>query len=79
MKYAIDKIEDDIIVLENLDTKELKEVSSSQIVGEPHEGAIVLEQEENYIIIPEVNKTSDITQYISTDGKIAVLNSGLIG
>ena len=47
MKYAIDKIEDDIIVLENLDTKELKEVSSSQILGEPHEGAIVLEQEEN--------------------------------
>ena len=30
------------------------------------------------IIIPEVNKTSDITKYISTDGKIAVLNSGLI-
>ena len=50
MKYAIDKIEDDIIVLENLDTKELKEVSSSQILGKPHEGAIVLEQEENYII-----------------------------
>lgn len=50
MKYAIDKIEDDIIVLENLDTKELKEVSSSQILGEPHEGAIVLEQEKNYII-----------------------------
>ena len=50
MKYAIDKIEDDIIVLENLDTKELKEVSSSQILVEPHEGAIVLEQEENYII-----------------------------
>lgn len=30
------------------------------------------------IIIPKVNKTSDITKYISTDGKIAVLNSGLI-
>lgn len=30
------------------------------------------------IVIPEVNKTSDITKYISSDGKIAVLNSGLL-
>lgn len=30
------------------------------------------------IIIPDVNKTSEITKHISSDGKIAVLNSGLI-
>lgn len=30
------------------------------------------------IIIPEINKSSDITKYISSDGKIAILNSGLI-
>lgn len=30
------------------------------------------------IIIPEVNEASDITKYISSDGKVAVLNSGLI-
>ena len=30
------------------------------------------------IIVPDVNKTSDITKYISSDGKVAVLDSGII-
>lgn len=30
------------------------------------------------IIIPKASSTSDITKYISTDGKVAVLNSGII-
>lgn len=50
MKYAIDKIENDIIVLENIDTKELKEVSAFQIIGELHEGAIVIKKEDTYIV-----------------------------
>lgn len=57
MKYAIDKIEDDIIVLENLETKEIKEVFQTQILGNPHEGAIVIKQEDSYVI-SEVEESS---------------------
>ena len=57
MKYAIDKIEDNIVVLEDLDTKEIKEVPKAQILGSLHEGAIVIKQAETYIISePEESK-----------------------
>lgn len=49
MKYAIDRIEEDIVILENLETKEKEEVNMKNIVGEIHEGAIVIKNNDTYI------------------------------
>ena len=45
MKYAIDKIEEEIVILENLETKE----KIKNIIGEIHEGAIVIKKNDTYI------------------------------
>lgn len=49
MKYAIDKIEEDIVILENLETKEKEAVNIKNILGETHEGAIVIKNNDTYI------------------------------
>ena len=46
MKYSVDKIEDDIVVLQNLDTKEIKEVKLSFKVKE---GDILIYKDNKYI------------------------------
>lgn len=48
MKYAIDKIEDNIVILENLETKEKGEISKENIIGEVHEGAIIIKENNIY-------------------------------
>ena len=49
-KYIIDRIEDKIIVLENLKTKEILEVPLEYIKS-AHEGAVVKKIGEEFIII----------------------------
>lgn len=50
MKYAIDKIEDNIVVLENIETKKKEEINIKSIIGEIHEGAIVIKDRDTYVI-----------------------------
>ncbi len=44
MKYAVDRIEDNIAVLENITTKEKKEVELTSLPSEVHEKAILMEE-----------------------------------
>lgn len=50
MYYAVDKIIDDVIVLENLDTKEIIEIDKNLFRDNIHEGMILKEFNDNYII-----------------------------
>ncbi len=50
MKYAVDRIEENIAVLENLETKEKKEVELSTLPANIHEQAILLYENNSYIM-----------------------------
>ena len=50
MKYAVDSIVDDIAVLEELETKEKKEVSLEMLPEEIQEGIILIYQDNEYYI-----------------------------
>ncbi len=50
MKYAVDRIENDIAVLENLETKEKKEVSIDLLPSNVHEQAILTFQNNTFSI-----------------------------
>lgn len=45
MKYAIDEIIDDIAILENLTTKEKKEINISFLPNNVKEGNVLIEEE----------------------------------
>ncbi len=53
MKYAVDRIEGDIIILENLETKEKKEVQKSELPNTIKESNIVIESNNTYSISQE--------------------------
>ena len=57
MKYAVDRIEDDIAILENLETKEKKEVSLSLLPPDIHEQAIVIYEKDSYFLDEEEELT----------------------
>lgn len=48
MKYSVDKIEDDIVVLENLKTKEIFNVNISLFDGDINEKDIVILKNNKY-------------------------------
>ena len=50
MKYAIDRIEENIAVCESIETKEKIQLSTSILPSEIHEGAIIIKPGEKYII-----------------------------
>lgn len=50
MKYAIDRIENSIAILENLDTKERKEVNIKDLPSSIKEGNILSYENNTYII-----------------------------
>ena len=50
MKWAIDKIEQEIALLENINTKEKKEVSTTLLPLRIKEGTILLEENNTYIL-----------------------------
>ena len=49
MKYAVDKLEDNIVVLENLDTKEIKNVELSKFDFNIKEKDIIIYKNNKYI------------------------------
>lgn len=50
MKYAIDRLEDDIVVLENIETKEKKMVAKDLLPDNIRDGVIIKIIEDKYII-----------------------------
>ncbi len=56
MKYAVDKIENNIVLLEDLSTKEKKEVSVSLLPSSINEGTILIYQDGKYIIDKNTEK-----------------------
>lgn len=58
MKYAVDKIEDDIVVLENVDNNEIIEVEIKKLPSGIHEGSVVLYENNQYSLdeATEANK-----------------------
>lgn len=53
MKYVVDRIEDKIAILENIDSKEIKKIDISLLPENIHEGTIL---KETYIIEEEQEK-----------------------
>ena len=49
MKYAIDRFENNLAILENLATKEIIEVDITQLPSNIHEGSILIENNGTYI------------------------------
>ena len=50
MLYAIDKIEDNIVLLENIDNKEKKEVDKTLLPNEIKEGNIIKYENDSYTL-----------------------------
>ncbi len=48
MKYSVDRIEDNIIILQDLDTKEIKEVSKKDISIRDKDGDILVYKDNKY-------------------------------
>ena len=57
MKYSVDRIENDIAILENLDTREIIEVNINELPMNIHDGIILLYDGTNYTIDREENKS----------------------
>lgn len=55
MKYAVDKIEDDLVVCEELTTGEKITINKNEIKGDVHEGAIIIKSNSSY----EVNNQEE--------------------
>ena len=53
MKFAVDRIEEDIAILENIETKEKKEVSLSSLPLNTHEQAILIYENDSYTLSTE--------------------------
>lgn len=62
MKYVIDEIIDDIAVLENLESKEKKEVSTSKLPKNIQEGNIVIEEAKYTLDLAEEKKRRSLIQ-----------------
>lgn len=56
MKYCIDRIENDIAVLENLETKEIMEININLLPNNIKENSIVIYDNYEYIIDKETEK-----------------------
>ena len=61
MKYSIDRIEDNIVVLQNIDSGEIEEVNKELLPDNIKEGTIII-KEEKYTIDEETTqeKANDI-------------------
>jgi hypothetical protein len=56
MKYAVDRIEEDIVVLENIKTGEILEVSISNLPKGIHEGSILVKDNDEFLIDLDTEK-----------------------
>ena len=50
MKYVIDRIEEDIVVLENLETKEITNINIKELDFKVREGNILYKEDNKYIL-----------------------------
>ena len=50
MKYVIDRIEEDIVVLENLETKEITNINIKELDFKVREGNILSKEDNKYIL-----------------------------
>lgn len=50
MKYAIDRIEEDIVILEDIINKEKKEVNINKLPSDIHEGNIIICEDGKYLL-----------------------------
>ena len=50
MKYALDRIEEDIAILENIETGELIKISIQHLPPNIHEGTILKKENNTYLI-----------------------------
>lgn len=50
MKYAVDQIIDNIAIIENISTRDKKEISTSLLPKNCHEGSIIVEIQERYVM-----------------------------
>ncbi len=50
MKYAIDKIEENIAILEDINTKEKKEINIANLPKDIKEGSILVFKDNKYIL-----------------------------
>lgn len=48
MKYAVDRVEENIIVLENITSKEIKEINKKSINFEVNDGDILIYKDNKY-------------------------------
>ena len=50
MKYAVDRIIEDIVVLENIKAGEILEVNVKKLPKDIHEGSILVKDNDNFIV-----------------------------
>ena len=50
MKYVVDRIEEDIVVLENLETKEITNIKLKELDFKVREGNILSKEDNKYIL-----------------------------
>ena len=62
MKYCIDRIENDIAVLENLETKEIIEININSLPNNIKENSIVIYDNNEYVIdkVTEKERKKDL-------------------
>lgn len=56
MKYAVDRIEEDIVILENIKTGEILEVSIANLPKGIHEGSILVKNGDDFLIDLDTEK-----------------------
>lgn len=50
MKWVIDQIEEDLVILESISTKEKKEVSINLLPASIHEGSVLIFYQQQYFL-----------------------------
>lgn len=50
MKYCVDRIEDNLVVLENLENESIIEIDKEKLQDDIHEGSIVIYKDNEYYI-----------------------------
>lgn len=56
MKYAVDRFEENIVILENIETGEIIEVAREILPVEIHEGSILIFKNEEYLMDEDTEK-----------------------
>lgn len=68
MKWIVDRIEGNIAVIENIVTKEIREVSLNTLPSPIHEGSMLCEKDSQYILdnLGESNRREEILKIFNS-------------